>query len=98
MEHLLQNAAGAIRDMKCGSLQLEQLKTAIYHDICQGITKCADYAYGYLPDCKPPPGPTPGPRSSPHSPPRGGGEGRGSKKAAGSPKEWSFAADLDLLK
>lgn len=94
VEHHLQNALEAIRLMPCGAVGLEQLKTAIYKDICEGVTKCVDYAYGHLPH-KPPLAPTATP-----SKPKGGGVGRGlpRSKQDGGPKTWTFAADLDLLK
>jgi hypothetical protein len=104
VEHLLQNAAEAIRLMPCGSLRLEQLKTEVYKLVCNAIEPCVNYAYGYLPDLQPP---TPAsqsetsrPRSSPKSPPEGGrgGVGHRDKATAGGPKTWTFAADLDLLK
>jgi hypothetical protein len=104
VEHLLQNAAGTIRDMPCGSLRLEQLKNEVYHDICQGINKCVNYAHGYIPDLQPPSSPsqpeTGHPRSSPKSPLVGGRRGGGGVGGirTGGPKTWTFAADLDLLK
>jgi hypothetical protein len=100
VEHLLQNAAEAIRLMPCGSLRLEQLKTEVYQAICQGITKCADYAHGLIPDLRPPGGGVGSHSVHPKSPPGGGrgGVGHRSKPAEGGPKTWTFAADLDLLK
>lgn len=96
VEHMLQNAAEAIRMMPCGSLPLEQLKTAVYKDVCEGIQKCVDYAYGNLPDLKPAAPPSTPPKSPSEG--RRGGVGHREKPATGGPKTWTFAADLDLLK
>ena len=87
VEHLLQNAAQAIRDSKIGDLETEKLRTSIYHHVAAAINIIANHAY------------TPGadPAGFPlTSPPRGGG-GRGARTTGG-PKTWTFAADLDLLK
>ena len=54
VERMLQSAAAAIRDMPCGSLPLERLKTQVYHHVTEGINVCANYSFGHVPDCPPP--------------------------------------------